>query len=69
MAPKETDNRGKGRLQRVGGMTTVLAAVILIILNKIYPRLNEPSALATSAVLLALMIAAALNLLFERKKR
>ena len=67
MTTKEPEDTKKGRLKRLGGMTAVLAAVILIILRKIY-HLVDPTALATSAVLLAMLIAAGLNYLFERRK-
>ena len=67
MASDETDGKKKGRVKRLGGMTAVLAAVILIILTKIYP-LVPPPALATVAALLALAISALFNFFYERRK-
>jgi len=63
----QSDNKKKGRFKRLGGMTPVLAAVILIVLMKIYP-LVPPPALATFAVLASMAIAVALNVLYERRK-
>jgi len=64
----EADDKKKGRFKRLGGMTPVIAAVILIGLMQIYP-LVPPPALATFAVLMSMAIAAALNFLYERRKR
>ncbi len=67
MSPNEADDKKKGRFKRLGGMTPLLAAVILMALMQIYP-LVPPPALATFAVLAAIAIAAVLNFLFERRK-
>lgn len=66
--PNGTDDNKKGRFTRLGGVTLVLAAVILIALRKTYPFV-PPHALATFAVLAAMAIAAVLNFLYERRKR
>jgi hypothetical protein len=62
------NDKKKSRLKRMAGMTTVLAAIILIILRIIYP-LVPPTAMATIAVLLSMLIAAPLNFLYERRKQ
>jgi hypothetical protein len=67
-APNGIDDKKNGRVKRLAGMTTVLAAIILIILRTIYP-LVPPTAMATIAVLLAMLIAAAFNFLYERRKQ
>jgi hypothetical protein len=67
-SPHEADDKKKGRFKRLGGMIPVLAAVILMVLIKIYP-LVPPPALATFAVLVAMVLAAVLNFLYERRKR
>lgn len=62
------DDKKKGRLIRLPGMMLVLAAIILIIMSKIWP-LVPSTALATVAVLLAIIIATVLNFFYERRKR
>lgn len=66
-ASNDTDDKKKGRFKRLSGMTVILAAVILIALIKVY-HLVPATALATFAVLLAMVISSVLNFLYERRK-
>jgi putative flippase GtrA len=68
MGSNEPTDTRKGRFKRLGGVSLLLAAVILIILRSIYP-LVPPTALATPAVLAALAIAAVFNFFYERRGR
>jgi len=65
--PDETNNKQTGRIKRLGGMTLVLAAIILLVLSMIYNK-TSPESLATAALLLAMALAAVINYLYERRK-
>ena len=67
-APNGTHGKKKGRFKRWGGMTLVLAAITLIVMRQIWP-LVPPAALATCAVLVAILIATVIDLLYERRTR
>jgi hypothetical protein len=68
MSPKETEDRKKGRLKRLTVFTAVLAAIVLMILRALYPFV-PPMALATFAILLAILITTVCNFLYERRKK
>lgn len=64
----EAGNAKKGRFKRLTFSIPILAAVILTVICYILPKV-PPASLASSAILIAIIVAFVINFFYERIKR